>query len=56
MLSYSYTLHKLCRLLGYDELSQKFNVLKSQDKLRAQDMLWEAVCKELGFEFEPSLK
>ena len=40
-LSYSYTLHKFCELLELDELAYLFPMLKSREKLKEQDNLWE---------------
>jgi len=46
----------MSRLLGYEELARHFKLLKSKDKLIAQDELWEKVCAQLeGFEFERSV-
>lgn len=39
-LSYSYTLHKMCELLGEDELVECFPLLKSREKLYYQDKIW----------------
>ena len=36
-------------------LCRKFPLLKSPEKLRAQDMIWEKICRELGWEFIPSI-
>ena len=38
-----------------DGLSDRFPLLKSPEKLRAQDMIWEKICKELGWEFIHSI-
>ena len=54
-LSYSYVLHKFCELLEYDHLLEYFTLLKSRDKLHAQDVIWEKICKDLDWEFIPSL-
>jgi hypothetical protein len=54
-LSYAYVLHKLCELLGYDELLIYFPLLKSREKLQQQDMIWENMCGELEWEFIPSI-
>lgn len=53
-LSYSYVLHKLCDLLGYDEFLQRFPLLKSQAPLQQQDALWKHMCRSLRWEFIPS--
>ena len=54
-LSYSYVLHKFCEILEYDHLLEYFSLLKSREKLHAQDIIWEKICKDLNWEFIPSL-
>jgi hypothetical protein len=54
-LSYSFVLHKCVQLLGHDEFLSSFPLLKSRDKLAQQDMIWKAICKDLGWEFVPSM-
>lgn len=50
-LSYSYTLHKFCELLGEDQLLRYFPLLKSSEKLYIQDSIWKKICEELGWQF-----
>ena len=54
-LSYSYVLHKFCELLEYDELLIYFPLLKSREKLQQQDQIWKAICKDLQWEYIPSI-
>lgn len=54
-LSYSYILHKFCLLLEKDEFVKYFPLLKSADKLRAQDAIWEKICRDLKWAFHPSI-
>ena len=54
-LSYSYVLHKFCELLEYDHLLEYFTLLKSREKLHQQDVIWEKICRDLTWEFIPSL-
>ena len=54
-LSYSYTLHKLCQLIGRHDLLQMFPLLKSRAKLYIQDETWEKICQDLNWKFIPSL-
>jgi len=54
-LSYSYVLHKFCQLLELDDFIKCFPLLKSREKLRQQDKIWEAICKELKWQFIPSI-
>ena len=54
-LSYSYCLNKFFQLLDMDDYVKKFPLLKSREKLFAQDQIWKAICKELKWEFHKSL-
>jgi hypothetical protein len=54
-LSYAYVLHKFFQLLKMDEFIAYFPLLKSRDKLRLQDKLWEQICDELNWDFFPSI-
>lgn len=54
-LSYSYCLHKMMQLLGYDEYLGLFSLLKSRDKLLSNERVWEKICKDLGWEFIRSM-
>ena len=54
-MSYSYVLHKFCQLLELDDFIKCFPLLKSRDKLRQQDKIWEQICDDLHWEFIPSV-
>ena len=54
-LSYSYCLYKLVEILGQDQLKESFPLLKSREKLYEQDKLFALICKDLDWEFTPSL-
>lgn len=54
-LSYSYVLHKLCQLLELDNFIKCFPLLKSRQKLRAQDQIWKGICYDLKWQFYPSV-
>ena len=54
-LSYSYVLHKMIQLLEKDEYLDCFQLLRSREKLAAQDAIWKLICKDLGWQFYPSL-
>ena len=54
-LSYSYVLHKFVQLLELDELAYLFPMLKSREKLKEQDNLWEKICNYLNWEYIPSI-
>lgn len=53
-LSYSYVLNKLFRILGMVEHAKYFGLLKSKEKLREQDAIWNKICKDLGWQFYSS--
>jgi len=50
-LSYAYVLYKFCELLGEDDYLPCFPLLKSKEKLYAQDEMWKKICGELQWEF-----
>jgi len=54
-LSYSYVLYKFCELLGEDEYLQYFPLLKSKEKLYQQDVIWKRICRDLKWEFIPTV-
>lgn len=47
-LSYSYTLHKFFQILGLHEFSKYFPLLKSVDKLRQQDEIFQKIVAEMA--------
>ena len=49
-LSYSYVLYKFCELLELDEYLPCFPLLKSREKLHAQDLIFFKICDDLGWE------
>lgn len=50
-LSYGYCIFKICELLGEDQYLPLLPLLKSSEKLYAQDQIWKGICKELRWEF-----
>lgn len=54
-LSYAYVIHKFIQLLEKDEYLGYFHLLKSREKLHIQDMIWKKICKDLGWQFIPSM-
>lgn len=54
-LSYGYVLYKFVQLLGEERYMRKVSLLKSRDKLRAQDAIWRNICRDLDWEFVPSI-
>jgi ribosomal protein L37AE/L43A len=53
-LNYYYTLYKLCELLGETSYLPHFPMLKEQKKIE-QDEIWKQICKELDWDFIPTL-
>ena len=54
-LSYAYCLYKFCELMGWDQFLPCFTLLKGPDKLKKQDLIFEKICKDLNWEFIPSV-
>ena len=54
-LSYSYVLYKFCELIGEDDFLPCFPLLKSKEKLKQQDIIWKKICKELSWEYLPTI-
>ena len=54
-LSYSYVLHKFCELLELDDLLEYFPLLKSREKLKQQDQIWQKICHDLKWQYIPSI-
>ena len=53
-LNYYYTLYKLCELIGETKYLKHFPMLKEQKKIE-QDEIWKKICKELNWDFIPTL-
>jgi hypothetical protein len=54
-LNYYYTAYKLCELLGEDKYLPLFPLLKDREKRIEQDNIWQQICKELDWEFIPTI-
>ena len=54
-LSYSYVLYKFFQILELHEYLKFFQLLKSREKLYAQDQIWKKICEELNYKVIPSL-
>jgi len=54
-LSYSYVLHKIFKIMNLDEYIHYFELLKSREKLRIQEHIWEKICNELKWPFYSSM-
>lgn len=53
-LNYSFVLHKIFKIMGMDNHAKYFTLLKSKDKLKQQDKIWEKICNDLGWPFHSS--
>jgi hypothetical protein len=54
-LNYYYTAYKLCELLGEEKYLDQFPMLKDPEKRMEQDVIWKKICKELDWEFIPTI-
>ena len=54
-LNYAYIFRKFLELLSYDWLLYHFSELKSREKLYEQDRIWKYICKDLQWEYIPSM-
>ncbi len=54
-LSYSYVLYKFFQILELKEYLKFFPLLKSREKLYAQDQIWKKICEELNYQVIPPL-
>jgi hypothetical protein len=53
--NYTYTLYQLCVLLDQTQYLPYIPMMKDRDKQLEQDMIWKLVCKELDWEFFPTI-
>lgn len=53
-LSYYYVLNKLFRIIGLEQHSLFFPLLKSKEKLREQDFIWAKICRDMNWRFHSS--
>jgi len=54
-LNYYYVLYKMCELLGENHFLSFFPMLKDPVKRIEQDDIWKKICKELHWEFIPTI-
>jgi hypothetical protein len=54
-LNYYYTAYKLCELLNETQYLQYYPMLKDKEKRIEQDTIWKQICKELNWEFIPTI-
>ena len=54
-LNYYYTVYKLCELLDQQAFLPFFPMLKDREKRIEQDQIWKQICKELDWDFIPTV-
>ena len=54
-LNYYYTIYKLCELLGERQFLSYFPMLKDREKRMEQDAIWKNICRDLDWEFVPTI-
>ena len=54
-LNYYYVLYKICELLQEEEFLHYFPMLKDPLKRMEQDEIWKKICKDLKWEFIPTV-
>jgi len=54
-LNYYYTVYKLCELLDQRSFLPYFPMLKDREKRIEQDFIWQKICKELNWDFIPTI-
>lgn len=54
-LNYYYTIYKLCELLEEDAFLPYFPMLKEREKRLEQDDIWKNICRDLHWQFIPTL-
>lgn len=53
-LNYNYVFHKFFEILDMDDYADCFPLLKSRDKLKKADEVWEKICNDTNWTFTPS--
>src|SRR3989338_7819939 len=53
-LSYSYCMHKICELLGYNDFLEFFPILRGEKNKQKHDAIWQFICTYLNWEFRKS--
>ncbi len=54
-LSYPYVLHKIFQIHGNTKVLCYFPLLKSKEKIKVHDKIWEKICGDMGWPFYPSI-
>lgn len=53
--NYSYVIHKILQLMKRHDILYLFPLLKSKEKLRDNDKIWEKICNKLNWIYIPSI-
>jgi hypothetical protein len=53
--NYTYTLHQLCVLIGQVQYLPYIQMMKDREKQLEQDLIWKKVCKDLDWEYAPTV-
>lgn len=53
-LNYRHCIYKMLELLGEDEYTKYFSLLKAPKKRYEQDQMWKAICGRLKWQFHPT--
>ena len=48
-LSYSYCMHKICELLGYNDFLEFFPILRGEKNKQKHDAIWQFICTYLNW-------
>lgn len=54
-LSYSYVIRKFLQILHQTQYMHQYELLKCEEKLYKQDLIWSSICSRLNWKFYPSL-
>uniref|UniRef100_A0A6C0IA81 TFIIB-type domain-containing protein n=1 Tax=viral metagenome TaxID=1070528 RepID=A0A6C0IA81_9ZZZZ len=54
-LNYNYVFYKMCQLLKKDEFLNFFPLLKNREILYQHDLIWKGICKDVHWQFIPSI-
>ena len=54
-LSYAYVIKKLLQILHQNQYMHQYELLKCEEKLYKQDLIWSSICSRLNWKFYPSL-
>jgi hypothetical protein len=55
-LKYTFVLHKIFRTIKRGDIAQHFKLLKSPDKLKQQERIWQNICHDLEWKYHSSFE